>query len=226
MNKKGISHIEMILSFVIFMGFLIFVLSIFQPFKTEEKGDINLDTLEREILDKIVVNVESFSINLVSKKDCFYFPYSTDKVAVKDEDGEIVEGYSSGGNIFIRSSKQFFYIYSSNEFIEKSFSGSCNALKETDYSLGLFKTLKMASSIKLEQLQQDYTQDYENTKKVLEIPASQEFSFSVRDTLGTNLLGVEKQVPRTEKVLARDVPIQISYPDGNFKYAVLNIRTW
>lgn len=242
-NKKAMSHVEVILSFIIFTGFVIFLLAILNPFKSLSGGQVYLDAAERGIKDAASVNVDflTIKVNTDISGNCFSFEYHSalNKIIVKDENYNPVDAYSTGTgdvrNIVINGKEGFFYIYSCEKFNEKSFSGSCQGLSEggTGYTLGLARDYKMLSLDKLTELKTKYENDYENAKKDIGLPASKEFLFSVRDTSKSTLgkeaadyiLKVEKTVPKT-KVLARDIRTWMVDEDGTIEYVILNVQVW
>jgi len=252
MNKRGMSHIEVILSFVIFLGFLIFLFAIFMPFKTSNGSDVYLDIASREIKNNISAQVNFFTLRLNEQSTgCFYFDYnaSLTKVNVQNENYIKIDAMNrelsqqeisaaaaaaaAGGKsikpdtekrVIISGEGKFFYIYSYEEFNESDIDEqTCKQLEKEDYVVGLFRSHNMVSFKKLEAFRDSYNLDYESVKK--EIGITQDFKFSVRDTLNKDILNITKKVPKT-KVFARDEPIQIVYTNGSFKYAILNIQLW
>ena len=97
-NKKAKGHVEAILSFVIFVGFLLFILTIFNPLRSSGKANlidsvlINMEEqLKTEIssmsfsltldgLDKVEMSTENcFSIEAINELEC-----GNRKIIVKD----------------------------------------------------------------------------------------------------------------------------------------------
>lgn len=219
------------------MGFLIFLFFIFNPFNFSEENYVNLDTLEREILNYVDVDVQLISLNLNDRMavgDCFYFIPNADAnlkdISVKDEDGIDVNAKYTGGRVYIEKRKDFYYIYSSEEFFQRSANDvGCDFLIEGgggDFVLGLSISQNLTSKKKLFQLKEDYVDNYEDLKEQLNLPLTEEFVFNVRDTVGNPIIGVDRKIPNKIGVLARDIPIQIVHPNGSFQYGIINIRTW
>jgi hypothetical protein len=234
-NKKGISHVEVILSFVIFIGFLIFLISIINPFKIFSKSKVYLNILERELRNYTSVRVDFLTLRLNDGiEGCFKFKYDLENITVKNETGSPLLAFSriEGGHrrIFIKGiGEEFYYIYSSKEFKERIFDPkSCDLLKkDEDYTLGLFRSYDLTSYSKLQELKREHDSNYEELKQKLGIPTSKDFSFNVRDTTKKEILiEVAKKPPVGVKVLARDVSIQIVNSTGDFRYAILNIQVW
>jgi len=240
-SRKGMSHIEVILSFVIFMGFLIFLFAIFNPLKISSSNDVSLDIVERIIKNNVSARVDFLTLKLNYTADkCFYFTYNSSlkNISVKNESYDNAGAYSrnvGGGQmkeeeqrikreINIDSTGKFFYIYSYEGFVENDFDNSdCDDLNEKDYTFGLFRSYEMVSFTKLENLGDNYNLDYEKLKKGFGL--KQDFSFNIKDTSGKNILNTTKRTPKTI-VLARNEPIQLVYNNGTLKYAILNIQVW
>jgi len=230
-NKKGMSHIEVILSFIIFLSFLIFLIAIFKPFSISQESDVYLNMLERGIenFSNVKVNISVLSLNQ-NPENCFYFNYNTSNIIVKNESYNNVGAFSEKNQeikVYINGTENFYYIYSSGEFNESKFNETgCDKLGGMDYSLGLFRSFNMFSNNSLNNLKKRYETNYSTIKKELAIPETKDFSFSVRDSRNNNILNVTKKTPTKIKILARDIPIRIVYQDGTLKYAIMNIRIW
>jgi len=241
-RKKAISHVEVILSFTIFIGFLIFLFVIFKPFGGFNKEDIYVDIVERGIINHTLSEVVAFSLKLKNpieeRFSCFGFEYDVDNgVVVKNESYDLVnscvEKKGSKSTIYIEGKGIFFNIYSNELFeTDDSFdSEKCKKLKEDrDYVLGLVRKYGMLSRERLIQLKErcKNAETYEELKKKFGIPSSKEFAFSVKDTLGKELedLELSKEVPEGIRVTARSLPIQLVYANGDMRYAILNVRVW
>ena len=64
MKKRGLSHIEVILSFIIFIGAVGFALYFFSPTNSSRLVDTSMDYVNREISKNITVNLKTYSINV------------------------------------------------------------------------------------------------------------------------------------------------------------------
>lgn len=237
-NKKGISHVEMILSFVIFIGFLIFIFAIFRPYSFGKK-ETYLESSVRSVLDYTNTKVLVLSINASGINDpCFYFnyglDYGLDKVIVKDRNNNFVQATADIGNrkVYINGGNNFYYVFSNPNFTEDRFNtNECGV--SNSIIIGLIRTYEMSSFIKLKELENRYFNEYDNLKKELEIPSSSDFAFSVRDNLGNYLINRTGNPKGRVRINAKDIPIQILYETndhgkkaGNISYAKLNIMLW
>ncbi len=240
LKKRGITHVEAILSFVIFIGFIFFILPLFISFfEDNEDNSVYLDSLERNIILNVSSKLSFFTINTskMDNNDCFEFEFSSSEgelsnIIVKDKDGNIVDGICEGyGNdkykISINDEGGFYYIYSSRGFEENEFSGNCEEIEGDDFDLSLFRSYLVSSNKSLYNLKKNYEDNYYDLKKNLEVPQSKDFVFLVRDTIGNeNILNLTFTKPEGVSVAARNVPIQIIYSNGSLKYAILNLQIW
>ncbi|MBU1135969.1 MAG: hypothetical protein ABIG37_00660 [Nanoarchaeota archaeon] len=227
--KKGASHVEVIMSFVIFIGFFVFLFSIFNPLKIPTDNEAYLSIAERGIKDFSLIKVYFITIDVKNfNKDCFYFDYDgLSRIIVKDKDERIVEAYNDKNIIKINSGKGFYYIYSNEIFKENKFpDADCKELKGADFEFGLFRSYDMVSNKTLFDFEKKYNSDYEELKKEINFPASREFSFSVKTFDGQSIADGEKEVPATAGVLAKNIPVQVVFENGDIKYCALNIKIW
>ena len=230
MKRKAMGHLEMILSFTIFVGFVIFLLVVFKPFRIGTGDEAYLDILEQGFNSKIGVEVNFTTIKLlIPVEDCFCFESSLRQVIVRGLGEDLVNAVSSGNKICVDGKEEFYYIYSSNEFIENYFdSDTCKDLTIGEYKLGLFRSFQMTSDKKLSEFKNRYEDavSYDTLRDELKIPATKEFSVYIRDTEGNILWNATKDAPPGIGVVARDMPVQILSSTGEIKYAILNMQIW
>lgn len=235
-NKKALAiHVEMVLSFIIFIGFIIFLLAAFPVYKSS-KSTIGLDAAERGISDFVRLDVRYFTVvlnkTIASGNNCFCFENSSqlDKVVAVNDGGELIGANYSDGWVCINDTDSFHSIYSSSDFKEASFTGECENLNKTlnDYLIGLEDDIEMVSYNKTLKLIENYTSNYENLKKSLGIPIKENFGFKVVNLKGEEILGLKamKNIPAKTQVLARNVPVQIAYGNGSFVFAMINVQEW
>lgn len=227
-NKKAATHIEMVLSFVIFIGFVIFILAVFNPFQFTSKETSNIENIARKIQENLSVNVDFLTLKLTSPSpDCFYVPYSLNNVVVKNMEKrkKIAESAESEIRIEGDSSDDFFYIYSSKIFLQDSLSG-CVLLPENSYSLGLLQNQGMIFNGSLLGFKNEYETNYLKLKNNLEIPASDDFLVKVLDMQGDVKMDVKMDKPSSIKISAKDTPVQLIYKNGTINYALMHIEIW
>jgi hypothetical protein len=179
MNKGG-SHVEIIISFIIFITFVLFLLSILGPSISTQKDKKNIfDDVERGIINRVSSNMTITTLNLedggaacVNLDNIISDLGIGDNIIIKDSSGGNVNSRADGNSLQItRASTEdkFFKIYSSEEFDGLQTGTGCSAI---NYNLGLTKTSKYIFEKELLSLM---SRDYATLKIEMKIPAGVEF---------------------------------------------------
>jgi hypothetical protein len=231
--KKGASNLEIILSFVIFVGFIFFLFLAF-PLNRTQTSTVGLDSAERAIMNFTNIDLVYFSAVFSdesmaqNEKTCFSFQPGRilDKVIALDENDNRVNAMSDGESINVEGNGRFFQFYSSNEFVENSFNEDCTQMNSSDYGIGLVREYSVLSGSRIELLKGMYDKDYLNLVINFSLPSKSNFGFTLREINGTEIMNATRKKPVRGNVLARDLPVQIVYSDGELKYAMMRIETW
>ena len=204
-SKRAQGHIEIISSFLIFIGFLLFMFIFLNPFATSESKDI-VNNIERSILNNISEDVGKLSV-IVDEGKC-YDPLDFDLYK------------KTGQNIKLISSGRKYTIYYGNFFIPDV--PSCTG--EVSYTLGTYSTENMIIYEKIIELRTSYDNNYEDLKTSLGI--IDEFIFELKRIDGGVEIGVNKEVPFGIEAPAADIPIRVINSNGVVSEFILNIRVW
>lgn len=204
MKKRAQMHVEMIISFVLFIGVLLIVFLFINPFsKTSEKT--NTREIEQAIYNNISVNIGKLTIVLNQSSDCYQVP-------------------TEYGNRFIEivnpEENKVFNLYFSDIFDVKTI--TCSSPK---YSLGSYSIENTVIYEKIQELVASYS-DYSNLKNNLKI--KDDFVFSFRQLDGTEIsdLSVSKNYPSNVEVISEDYPLVVMNKLGEKKELILNIKKW
>ncbi len=234
MRKRG-SHVGMVLSFVVFITFLFLLWTVLSPAVNVEQGKKNLlNYLKISLIDNLSVNVTIATIRInegVSKNaDCFEiddFGYNG-KVQVKDEISGDVTSDNSGGKLKISwdENKKFYKIYYSAEIkgIPVSLFGCRALLKESEYVVGSVAASKYISESELNNLKQNYDNDYERLKLKYNFPNESEFDFQFTSEGITIVEAIKEQT--AQNVYAEEIPVQYVDDNANINYGFLKLRVW
>lgn len=243
LNKRG-SHVGMILSFVIFITFIVFLYVVVSPVVNlgTDKGKV-VDYIENEIMKNTSSNFTSTSIeiNVGTTKDCvtiqgLLFPRLTEeiptaRIKVKNETGNLQEVYVSGGvsDLDINRENQnnlFFKMYYSPEFnfIPGTSGLTCQIITDTEYSIGLVKTSEYIFANKVIELINYYNYNYESLKTEFNIPSNNEFGFEFVENDGTKTTA--DQETRSGEIYAEEIPIQYIDENANIQTGFINIKVW
>jgi len=255
-GKIGAGHVEMVLSFVIFVGFLLFLFYIFNPFDLISNASL-VDSVFFSMEENLSTEVSSISLSLSLEvvgtiADCFKIPDFVDVVEdlgcdddinliVKDKDGNIMESKSNSPsvspNFWIELSgltnnndKRFYTIYCSEEINDGSTISVCNTqITETDYDLGILSNKQVWSRKNLNELASalDSSEvEYDRLKDNF-ISKRNDFGFKLWDLDDTSVEELKFGVP-TEgvRVDARTIPIDVIEADGTVKKMTLTVLVW
>jgi len=231
-NKRG-SHVGVMLSFVVFITFLIFLYIIIQPvIVTQKDKQPVLEALEIKIIERVSINLDTITISGLSViGGCIELQdtsswISSSNLSIKDQFNTDLQ-YQKGSNfLIINSNKDFFKIYASDEFINKSqlITTVCQPFLIDEYSIGLIKTDKILYENLTVNLTNEYQNDYESLKNVLNVPKGSEFSFKFITQEGIVIGPSEKEV--STSIYSKRTTIKYIDDGGNILLGTLNTKVW
>jgi len=235
-NRGVISHVGVVLSFIIFITFIFFVYIILQPTITTKDKLALLNYVEETIIENssanlmgISVLMEEFPQSCVQLSD-FLDGINIDRIIVKNNAGEVLDSKISGQDLYIErdGGELFLKIYSSEEFdlTETGTMSECRNLKEMPdgYLLGLIKTEKNIFESKIIQLIENYDDDYETLKKELDIAMGEDFHLGFTYANGTIIATEEKET--SGNVFINNVLIEYISKNASREAGYLNIGIW
>jgi len=205
-NKKAQSHVEVIISFIIFIGFLLFLFIFLNPF-AKPKPDYILEDTQRALIENISSRVGKLSI-ITGNENCYDFneeDYEGHYIEVKEDVGE----------------KDKYTIYFNDIFQNNAPKKGCSPL---DYSLGSYSEEDMVVYEKIEELKTSYESNYENLKN--EFGLTNDFLFLVKDLDGEEKISVDKKIPLGVNVKVKEIPIAVINNRGEVQNLILIIKTW
>ena len=239
MEKRG-SHVDIVLSFVIFVTFVVFVIVIVQsPISFDSKDSLRASLrtgLAGEVSDDLTT--VSMALDNTGSPTCvelvgfFTETEMGSGVIVQNGNGLVLDArVSSGGeNLFVTKtgSDDFLRIEESDEFEQEaigSFS-PCTQLNEGDtgYDLGLLKTTQRAFETKIVKLINDYNSDYQGTKENLGVGSGDEFGFNFTYSNGTTIGTQEREI--TGNVFVDEISVSYVNKTASTQQGFLTIRTW
>ena len=206
-NKKG-SHISFIISFLLFISFLIFFIGLLNPFEKAETGkSLLLKHLEKGIIKQVsddVLVVSATEITGGSKSCLNIDSLSSNNAKTRQENGLIKFSFSDE--------------FSTNDF-------QCDLTKE--YEIGLIRLQKSVFQSKVLDLNNSYGNNYDTLKENLGIPETNDFEFSFFDIYEVPIIEtISKEAPPTE-VLAELVPINyLDETDLKIKNGYIKVILW
>ncbi len=220
--KKAQGHVEMMLSFILFISAILFIFAFMNPFSKSVDKSNELEQTQRAIMQQISDKAGRLSAVSYDPTECYDFINS-------EYPGNYVE--------FAGSTPKKYTIYFSDKFnsqnaphkVGNPLSSCLNPLVEnTDYKLGVFsnETIILYDSLK------DFAADcssyagYQQKRRDLGI--SMDFVLNITDMNREPLadLNFAKRISGGVDVKSKEFPIKIIKSDGTVIDAIFNIRVW
>ena len=240
-NKKA-SHVGIVLSFVIFVTFLIFLYTIIEPATRVERGkEKTLELLVPELTLKLSEKMTTVTIDLTNyseagDKNCITLPSITGLsdmgVVTKNQEELIIPstlrddnttdiGWKQGDNPSLK-------LYYSKELVNLDSEKACETVnKLDDFKYGLIKTNTYVFESKindtLDSLKEN-GQYYEELKGNLNIPLGDEFGFGFRNNDGETFETEERE--GLTNIYVEEIPIQYIDSEANIKSGFLIVKVW
>jgi hypothetical protein len=241
-NRTG-SHVGMILSFIIFITFVVFLYTVIKPaVNTGEDKTTTLEYIGGKITENVSTNLTSVKMKIVSGKNpnsnCIQLqnflafldirpPYP---VIVKNETGGIEEAYSGSGAAFAnlvinRRNKNnlFFEIDFSPVFNGLSVNTIPSCVETRNYNISLVRTEVYVFERNMYKLIEYYKTNYEDLRNELKVPPGNEFGFVFKQSNGTVIEVGGKGVAN---IYAKEIPIQYFDDKATVQSGFINVRVW
>ena len=242
MKKKScrrgvVSHVGVVLSFVIFVTFVVFIYIIIQPAVATENKQNLLDNIKEVIIENSSANLVSASIFVGEfPQTCvrlvgFLNKVETgNRIIARNKEGEVLNARISGQDLYVErnSDEIFLKIYGSGEFdiTETGTMSGCNYLTEgsSGYVFGLIRTEEIVFEKGVLQLIESYNNDYESLKEELNIARGNDFSLGFTYANGTSISTQEREI--WANVFINEFPIQYISKDAAREPGFLNVGIW
>lgn len=215
MNKKGTSGTEVIISFALFISFVMFIILYLNPLSAAPTSSL-LSSLESSIKENTSITLEDrgFAIDehLIGANDCFkinnIYP-STDPIFITDSNGNTAQFKKDGGSLIVKTSGKFYYLHKG---IEGSSAITCastiNLVEDVSYSWSVGTKSTLYYSQSFANLKLIYDSNYAALKTAFRIPSTSDFSVIVMDENGAEIFTMTRNIPKVN-VLSREFPIEI-----------------
>lgn len=241
-NKKG-SHVGIVVSFVIFVTFLVFLYTIIQPVTVRERSkDYVLEYLTLNLIGNSTGNMTTMIIDVTEStgnQDCLNMqdfpevPESERNNLLIKNSSDFIFPYEYRGNedVWIQTGTNFIGIlkvYFGSD-LEKSPLSTATGCNPRAYTVGYVKTFSEIFETKMVEMNETYYADYEGLKAYLGIPPGTEFNFYIYDSQRSEppVISAENQEPPTDRsVFVEETPIQYSDENGNKLFGFLVVKIW
>lgn len=240
MKKRGIGHIEVILSFILFIGAVGFAIFYFVP-----QGAVQRDLSEDKIVDSIIqnisTNVVSYSVyinatSIGGSKLEITIPDSNMNFIVESvSDGPLETIRTSAGKFCIKktpawssahsSDRDFLYIKFSEDFDVSTSSGCSSPSSDPSYfKIASRDVEKIPSARKILKLNESYYTNYQDLKNYFGIKATNDFGFTFVFA-NQQIVDAQNEIPEGLEVYSTEQKIKV-VRDNKIEYGELTVRTW
>ena len=245
MKKRGISHVEVIVSFTIFIGIVAAIFLFIKPVREPTLSNVLLDIVEEGLrkdgtiaLAKIPFKISESILNDPSNFPCFIITHpldigpgklSVDNVFIKKSTGEAIPFDINSDTFEIGDRDPFLYtiLFSFDEtFTRTPPGGTCVQVLEDKVIFSAPRTETLFSFSKLRQLETAYNADYGGLKEKWFLPSTSDFSINISYSDGSHAFGMEKKKPPPRRdVFAREFTVNM-LEETDVKQVSVNVRIW
>ena len=239
MNKKA-SHVGMIISFVIFITFIVFLYTVVNPAVSTGQGkETTVGYIDAKIKENVSANLTIASVQIDSEinpvgQKCIelqgFFPLlGTIVNVVKNETNNIQEAYINSVNLIIirkDGTNIFFRVYASPKLdrLEEKAMDCFPMDSERYYSLGSTTTTRYIFEKEMYRFIDYYNADYDKLKREFKISPGTEFGFDFIQSNETIIkIGTP---PSTANVFAEEIPVRYVDNQANILSGFINIKVW
>ena len=244
-RKKGTSHLGFVLSFVIFILFLVFILSIIEPrLGTQTNKQPLLDSLEFNMINSF--GMDNFTIATLNykgvqagQKNCissnpissleFISDANKNKIKIRDDLGNsrdfdirsnvLYAGIDSTSNAVLK------IYYAQNISSSTTALSSCKDVSSSLTVQSVNREQKYILDSNIISLREKYAADYGKLKTDLAIPGGNDFTFSFKLANGSTVEPQGVTIP-TVNVFAKNFPVQYLDNNANLNVGFLTVKIW
>lgn len=228
-GKTGIGHLEMIISFVFFVGFIFFLFTVLKPYDTTTLSSSVISGLYNSFREKTQTNLTDLFIkaDYTGSNSCFYiqlsgklFKYNFTNSLVKSVSNVKIESKLANGDLNIGSKEGFYKVEISPEFSNGNLNG-CDKL--SNYSLGSLIERQVVSYSSLVNMSDRYKNDYDGLKFYLNVPEAFDFGITSEQLPEINM---ERLVPHLGDVVTRGYILEVLKNNGEVINTRFTIKVW
>jgi hypothetical protein len=230
MEKRGVSNVEFVLAFVLFVSFVAIAFFLFNPIKNLRTIDFSASYSFDAIVKNASIEMDSYSIKINNGAGsivAILIPYiaQTKKARVENYYDRVLPSNFSGGVVYFqREGENFAVIKFSDDFQSGGLAEKTN-LDTGKYTLASAVSESVVSEKRMLALNQSYIKDYTGLKKNLNIPDNVEFSFNLQFQDGYIISGERTGAAKLER-LSETKRLEVLRNGGSAEFAYLTVQVW
>ena len=228
-GKKGMQHVEFIISFVIFVGFLVLAFYFFSPVRGDRIVESTLFYTSDEIAENVSVNINLFSITVKDvEEDLIAIPFPEQSglnARVEDVNGNIIDSGFDNTNVHVDITGVDFLIVGFSEDFEPGSLNGGMVLTE-GYTISSSEIREVYSEKRLRALQSFYEGEggYEESKEEFNLPARGNFGFVLE--IGEDKISAERNIPEGLEVFSQNDRVEVLRENGEVDFGEFRVLIW
>jgi len=238
MKNKKASHVGIVLSFIIFVTFLVFLYTILEPsLNVERDKEALLEHLKTDLLEmfeeELIIVTIKIDDSVDIGGDCVQFnnmgsQTSGKNLIVKGKD-DVALKYKWQGEVNLLTefnTERFFKIFYSEEFEEEDDSfAHCTPISPNDYSGTFVSESKYIFKTKVDKLVLNYTNDLKILRTELKIPEDSGFGFRLLDKERI-VLNQTNEGNVSLSIFSDEIPVQYVNETASIEPGFVVVRVW
>jgi hypothetical protein len=234
MKKRGLSNIEFILSFVLFVGFVIAALYFFNPVRDVKVLESSEPYVIGELTRNVTIELDSYSIKIMQDASgviAINIPGINliKKTRVEDYYGNKIESERDGDKVSFDigtgQTKINFTIIKYSEDFTPGHVSDRPAPNAMYYKIASSSSENVMSEGRLKLLNDSYYNDYLLLKKQLGIPTEVDFAFELEFPNGYKI-SATRDIPLRAQVFAETQIKETLRTDGTTEFANFMVKIW
>lgn len=232
MEKRGIGHIEVIVSFVLFVAAVGFALYFFFPTIQEDPSNsLSIESLIYFVqtpvkIYSVFVDNTGLQVSHNPGSSLGLDINESENFAVFDG-SDILNSERVGGIIYVNKSwkeKEIIYVIFSSDIEEKPVQLNKPAVNPSFYKLGAVQNLDILSETKLFEINKSYYEEYNLLRKNLNLGKKQNFRFDVE--FDGQIVKGERKIPVGAEVYSLVRDIRVLEKNGLIVDGKMRAETW
>lgn len=226
-------HVEVILAFVLFIGFLIFGLYFFNPLKSDRVLDSSLFYAFDEIVENTSSSILTYgvSLNQTVAPQNISFALSRSDIPgngffIETSAGQQLQGNYNGGVISVnRNGSDFFYVrFGSFAAHTTPINGAIPLVYGVNYTLSSSDRAKLISEEKMRSLNTSYYTYYDGVRTSFNLP--RRVDFGVELAFANSTIELTRIIPEGFEVVSKSERVEVLLIGGDTEFANLLVGVW
>ena len=233
MDRKGMSHIEIIASFAMFVGFLLFGLYFFNPLNNERLLDSTLYYAMDAINNNVTARSISYGVALKSDvvSPVIIVPLGRgdaegEGVYVEDSLGQKVPSAQLAQGVAFSRVDDFFQIrFGSFPYQGATLQNPVLLVIGENYTISTSEEFELADETRLRALAGTYQESYEELKTKFNLPRRVDFAFIVKLS-EADKIEATREIPEGVESFAQTKRVRLTREDGSMAFADMTVVVW